>query len=101
MKRYLIQLYYKCIRNKKISSNVDIYILFLVRDLESAMDDDMVKIISKLLSDKQDPGKLTKQHIIFDLNLQSWTIYYVDFLQFQRYFIPQAELEEAFIYNNS
>ena len=25
-------------------------------------------------------------------------INYVDFLQFQRYFIPQAELEEAFIY---
>ena len=23
---------------------------------------------------------------------------YVDFLQFQRYFTPQAELEEAFIY---
>ena len=25
-------------------------------------------------------------------------INYVDFLQFQRYFTPQAELEEAFIY---
>ena len=25
-------------------------------------------------------------------------INYVDFLQFQRYFIPQAELDEAFIY---
>ena len=25
-------------------------------------------------------------------------INYVDFLQFQRYFIPQAELEEAFLY---
>ena len=25
-------------------------------------------------------------------------INYVDFLQFQRYFRPQAELEEAFIY---
>ena len=25
-------------------------------------------------------------------------INYVDFLQFQRYFIPQAELEEAFTY---
>ena len=25
-------------------------------------------------------------------------INYVDILQFQRYFIPQAELEEAFIY---
>ena len=25
-------------------------------------------------------------------------INYVDFLQFQRYFIPQAELEETFIY---
>ena len=25
-------------------------------------------------------------------------INYVDFLQFQRYFIPQAELEEDFIY---
>ena len=33
------------------------------------------------------------------LILQSWDINYVDlFLQFQRYFIPQAELEEAFIY---
>ena len=30
--------------------------------------------------------------------LQSWNINYVDFLQFQRYFIPQAELEEAYIY---
>ena len=32
-------------------------------------------------------GSLT----ILDIN-------YVDFLQFQRYFTPQAELEEAFIY---
>ena len=31
------------------------------------------------------------QTTILDIN-------YVDFLQFQRYFIPQAELEEAFIY---
>ena len=30
-------------------------------------------------------------HEILDIN-------YVDFLQFQRYFIPQAELEEAFIH---
>ena len=30
-------------------------------------------------------------YTILDIN-------YVDFLQFQRYFIPQAELEEAFIY---
>ena len=29
--------------------------------------------------------------MILDIN-------YVDFLQFQRYFRPQAELEEAFIY---
>ena len=36
---------------------------------------------------------MSKKHIttILDIN-------YVDFLQFQRYFTPQAELEEAFIY---
>ena len=32
-----------------------------------------------------------KYTTILDIN-------YVDFLQFQRYFTPQAELEEAFIY---
>ena len=37
--------------------------------------------------------------LVMDEKLQSWTLVnYVDFLQFQRVFIPQAELEEAFIY---
>ena len=35
---------------------------------------------------------LIKQTTILDI------INYLDFLQFQRYFIPQAELNEAFIY---
>ena len=30
--------------------------------------------------------------------LQSWTL--IDFLQFQRYLLPQAESEEAFTYIN-
>ena len=34
---------------------------------------------------------LLHETAILDIN-------YVDFLQFQRYFTPQAELEEAFIY---
>ena len=34
---------------------------------------------------------LVNSTTILDIN-------YVDFLQFQRYFTPQAELEEAFIY---
>ena len=35
--------------------------------------------------------QMKNEPIILDIN-------YVDFLQFQRYFTPQAELEEAFIY---
>ena len=36
-------------------------------------------------------NKFYKDTTILDIN-------YVDFLQFQRYFIPQAELAEALIY---
>ena len=39
-----------------------------------------------------------KKNIIFRLTSTILDINYVDFLQFQRYFTPQAELEEAFIY---
>ena len=36
--------------------------------------------------------------IIYQNHTTILDINYVDFLQFQRYFTPQAELEEAFIY---
>ena len=35
---------------------------------------------------------------LMQINTTILDINYVDFLQFQRYFRPQAELEEAFIY---
>ena len=46
--------------------------------------------------------KITKSTILIYTDLRMVAtildINYVDFLQFQRYFTPQAELEEAFIY---
>ena len=39
-----------------------------------------------------------ESHIVYNIITTIFDINYVDFLQFQRYFIPQVELEEAFIY---
>ena len=56
-----------------------------------------VKVDYEIQMNQLELGVISQEDIT---NLQSTIldINYVDFLQFQRYFTPQAELEEAFIY---
>ena len=44
--------------------------------------------------------RIKRQLLVFSRYTYYNLGHYVDLLQFQRYFIPQAEMEEAFIYNS-